>query len=111
MSTNGNEGNNSRFERQPSDSSETSSRSNETPPKRKWAGRITSKLSLALDSNPKSNTIEKLTSRSSDSSSDSALSCSSLESGEDEVEVEDWFADDNEEIDVRVFSFFPFLSF
>lgn len=92
----------SKLDRQPSDSSETSSRSNETPPKRKWPGRITSKLSMALDSNKTA--IEKLTANSDDSSSDSALSCSSLESGEEE-EVEDWFANESEEVGVKFYYF------
>jgi hypothetical protein len=86
-----------------SDGSEQSSRSSETPPqRRKWPGRITSKLSIAaMESNPNKAQVffpEPLSARS-DSSSDKSLSCSSLESGEEEEEeVEDWFTGDDEEV-------------
>lgn len=85
-----------------SDGSDYSGRTHDTPPKRKWPGRITSKLSLAANEGPsiQKAAIESLTARS-DSSSDKSLSCSSLESGdnpEEEEEVEDWFGDDDEEV-------------
>jgi hypothetical protein len=91
------------IEKQASDGSEHSNRSSENS-KRKWPGRITSKLSIALDAthtNPKTNAGEVLTARSdcSSSSSDKSLSCSSLDSAEEE-EVGDWFAgNDDEEVE------------
>jgi hypothetical protein len=86
------------IEKQTSDGSEHSGRSSETPPKRKWPGRITSKLSIALEpthTNQKT-TPESLTARS-ESSSDKSLSCSSLDSAEEEEEVGDWFAGNEDE--------------
>lgn len=97
------------IEKMSSDGSDYSGRTHDTPPKRRWPGRITSKLSLAAANEVAvaalgtttihKAAIESLTARS-DSSSDKSLSCSTLESGDNdaEEEVEDWFGDDDEEV-------------